>query len=188
MKTDPKYPWINNLKGLPKTIQIGMELLGTTEVIGKGSSKTILAWRDELNGAAPAGKPIVSGYSSDDIPWCGLYAAIVIYLRKKVVGEVVKLPLWAKSWAKYGTKSPEASLGDVLVFERPGGGGHVGFYIAEDATTYHVLGGNQSDKVCITRIAKARCIAMRRPIYNAKPASVKPYSVAAAGALSGNEA
>jgi hypothetical protein len=32
-----------------------------------------------------------------------------------------------------------------------------------DATTYTVLGGNQSDSVSITRIAKDRCVARRWP-------------------------
>ena len=184
MKTDPKYTWINSLKGLPKTISLGMDFLGVAEVVGKGSNKTIIGWRDKLNQAGVK----IEGYSNDDIPWCGLFAAFIAYLRMKVAGEVVKLPLWARSWAKYGVKADVPSLGDVLVFERPGGGGHVGFYIAEDSLTYHVLGGNQSNKVCITRVAKSRLIAARRPPYKNKPAAVKPYKVAAGGTLSTNEA
>lgn len=35
-------------------------------------------------------------------------------------------------------------------------GGDVALYVGEDAGAYHCLGGNQSDKVCITRIAKSR--------------------------------
>jgi uncharacterized protein (TIGR02594 family) len=200
MKTDPKYPWINTVKGLPNTIKHGMALLGVTEAIGKGSNKTILEWRDALNGAAPEGKPIISGYSDDSIPWCGLFTAFVCWLRLKNISEVVKTPLWAKSWANYGISVAKRikgklvnqnglvpSLGDILVFER-NGGGHVGFYIAEDQTAFHVLGGNQSDKVCITRIAKDRCIAVRRPPYVTTPTGVRPYHVASSGGLSKNEA
>ena len=80
------------------------------------------------------------------------------------------------------------ALGVVLVFQRVGGGGHVGFYVAEDGHAFHVLGGNQSDAVTITRIAKARCITFRRPIYREQPKSVKAYRVAASGSLSVNEA
>jgi len=46
-----------------------------------------------------------------------------------------------------------------LVFWRgtkSGWQGHVGFYAGEDATHYHVLGGNQSDSISITRIRKTR--------------------------------
>lgn len=183
MNTQKNYEWLAKIKGLPRSIQKGLELLGTAEIVGKGSNRTILEWRDELNQAGVK----ISGYSDDAVAWCGLYAAIVTYRRLKEPSEVVKDPLWARNWSKYGVKSPQASLGDVLVFSR-GSGGHVGFYVAEDTTAYHVLGGNQSNKACITRVAKDRCIAVRRPPYKVVPASVKPYVVKAAGSLSTNEA
>lgn len=175
------YAWLAEVGQLPRTIHEGLKLMGTAEIVGRGSNRTIIAWRDELNAAGVA----ITGYSDDDIPWCGLFAAIVAHRAGKAVPAS---PLWARNWAKFGVAAPVAGLGDVLVFERPGGGGHVGFYIAEDATAYHVLGGNQSNRVSITRIAKSRCIARRRPAYNVQPAAVRAYRVAAGGALSRNEA
>jgi uncharacterized protein (TIGR02594 family) len=183
MSAPSNYQWLDNIKGLPNNIRIGIDNIGVQEIAGKGSSRTIMAWRDELNHAGIK----IEGYSDDDIPWCGLFAAIVAYRRMKIASEVVTDPLWARNWAKYGTKSPEASLGDCLTFVR-NGGGHVGWYVAEDSTAYHVLGGNQSNKVCITRVAKDRCIAVRRPPYKVVPASVKPYLVKASGLISVNEA
>lgn len=180
MNTPPAYAWLSTLGQLPRTIQEAMRLYGTAEVVGKGSNKTIIGWRDELNLAGVK----IDGYSDDDIPWCGLFAAIVAHRAGKTV---VKDPLWARNWANFGTKSPVPSLGDCLVFGREGGG-HVGWYVAEDATAYHVLGGNQSNKVCITRVLKSRLLACRRPAYNNMPASVKPYRVAGTGSLSKNEA
>lgn len=174
------YEWLGGVGQLPRTIFEGLALLGVTEIVGKGSNRTIIGWRDELNQAGVK----IAGFSDDDIPWCGLFAAIVVHRADK---RVVDAPLWARNWAKFGTEARSASLGDVLVFVR-NGGGHVGFYVAEDATAYHVLGGNQANKVSVTRIAKDRCIAVRRPIYNAAPLSVKPYLVKAGGALSRNEA
>lgn len=175
------YAWLNRIGQLPRTISEGLALLGVAEVVGKGSNRTILAWRDELNAAGVK----IEGYSDDDIPWCGLFAAFVAYRAGKVVPAS---PLWARSWAKFGELAGDAALGDVLVFERPGGGGHVGFYVAEDDEAFHVLGGNQGNRVSITRIAKARCIAHRRPDYRLAPASVTPRIVRASGALSRNEA
>lgn len=174
------YEWLGNLSPLPKTIQEGLELLGTAEVVGKGSNRTIIGWRDELNQAGVA----ISGYSDDDIAWCGLFAAIVVHRAGK---RSVAAPLWARNWSKFGAGVTEAGLGDVLVFAR-GSGGHVGFYVAEDATAYHVLGGNQGNRVSVARVARNRCIAIRRPIYTNKPETVKPYKVKAAGGLSSNEA
>ena len=180
MKAPASYAWLDTLGQLPRTIQEALRLYGTAEVVGKGSNKTIIDWRDELNAAGV----IISGYGDDDIPWCGLFAAIVAHRAEKAG---VKDPLWARNWAKFGVKANKASLGDCLVFVR-NGGGHVGWYVAEDAKCYHVLGGNQSNKVCITRIEKHRCIAVRRPVYKKQPASVKPYLVSATGSVSKNEA
>jgi len=180
--TYPKgYEWLATVGTLPRTIQEGLKLHGVAEIVGKGSNRTIIGWRDELNQAGIA----ITGYSDDDIPWCGLFAAIVVHRAGK---PVVENPLWARNWAKFGLDAGNPMLGDVLVFQRPGGGGHVGFYVGHDATCYHVLGGNQSNRVSITRIAKDRCIAFRRPAYQVRPASVRPYKVNATGAVSVNEA
>ena len=180
MKFPLKYEWLANIGQLPRTIANGLALHGTAEIVGRGSNRTIIAWRDELNAA---GHKII-GYGDDGIPWCGLFTA---YVAMKAGKTPVESPLWARNWTKFGEPVLEAALGDVLVFSR-NSGGHVGFYVAEDATAFHVLGGNQGNRVSIARVAKERCIAIRRPIYNIKPASVKPYKVSAAGKMSSNEA
>lgn len=183
MNIPAQYQWLLELHTLPKTTSLALKELGVTEVVGKGSNKTIIAWRDELNQAGVK----ISGYSDDSIPWCGLFAAIIALRRMGAASEVVSEPLWARNWAKYGTKADKACLGDILVFVR-NGGGHVGFYVGEDKTCYHVLGGNQSDKVCFTRIEKGRCIAVRRPPYKVQPDMVKPFLLSPKGAISSNEA
>jgi uncharacterized protein (TIGR02594 family) len=195
-----QYQWLTKTPNLPNTIREGLKLFGTREVVGKGSNRTIISWRDELNGATKNGKPVIVGFHDDDIPWCGLYAAIVVFRRLKNISEVVASPLWARNWTKYGVEVSKQvsgklvnvagrvpSLGDVLVFVR-NGGGHVGFYVGEDANYFHVLGGNQSNAVTITRIAKSRCIAVRRPPYVIPPKSLRPIKLAATGAVSKNEA
>lgn len=180
MNLPQHYEWLAAVGPLPRTLQEALALYGTAEVVGKGSNKTIIGWRDELNQAGIK----IAGFSDDDIAWCGLFAAIVAQRAGKAVPEE---PLWARHWVNFGVSTMHASLGDCLTFVR-GQGGHVGWYVAEDATAYHVLGGNQSNQVCITRIPKARLLAVRRPHYNAQPASVKPCHVKATGGLSQNEA
>lgn len=172
-----QYKFLEAIEDLPRIVKIAFSQIGTKEVTGVGSNATILSWARELN--------ISNVYNDDAIPWCGLFIAMVVNRSGR---EPVQKPLWARSWLQWGKRAQVAMLGDILVFERKGGGGHVAIYIAEDKDHYHVLGGNQTDAVTITRIEKKRCIGIRRPLYNNQPASVKQYFVAASGAISTNEA
>ena len=170
-----KYP--NTLLGSPKVIAEAVRYLGINEIKGKLNNPTIMSWAKDVG--------VDKIYTSDEIAWCGLFVAKVI---KKSGFEIVKDPLWALNWSKFGTKQSVAMLGDVLVFKRDGGG-HVGFYIAEDKNYFHVLGGNQSNSVSITRIAKNRCVAIRRCNWKvSQPKEVKQYFVEASGKISTNEA
>ena len=170
-----KYAYLNTIGTLPRVIIEALKLYGTLEVKGNGNNPAILKWAKELG---------IRDYAMDSTPWCGLFAAIVTARAGK---DVVDNPLWARNWGNYGVKSPKAGLGDILVFVRDGGG-HVGFYLGESKTTYHVLGGNQGDSVCIREVEKARCVAVRRSTYTNKPASVKSYVLTSSGKVSTNEA
>ena len=128
---------------------------------------------------------MAKSFTDDAIPWCGLFMAVVAKRAGKLVMEG---PLWTRNWAKFGKAADEAKLGDVLVFRRGESSGHVGLYVGEDYGAFHVLGGNQSDGVTITRIARDRCIAVRRPVYKTAPATATPVQLAANGTLSTNEA
>lgn len=181
------YAWLGKVGQLPRTVAVALSFMGLQEIVGRGSNKTILAWRDQLNAAfgVDPNAAKIEGYSDDDIPWCGLFMAVVAFLAGK---KVVTSPLWARNWAGFGKAANTAMLGDVLVFVRPGGGGHVGIYIAETATQYMVLGGNQGNRVSIAPIDKSRCIARRRPVYKIQPDSVKAYTVKGGAKSSTNEA
>ncbi|WP_454280466.1 TIGR02594 family protein [Sphingomonas sp. Marseille-Q8236] len=154
--------------------------LGVRETPGPANNPTIMGWAK----AIPV-KVLGIAFNGDATPWCGLFAA-------KCVAEAGLTPppiaIRAKSWATWGKPIAADALapGAVLVFEREGGG-HVGFYVGEDDTAYRVLGGNQSDAVTTTRIAKARCVAWRWPA--GLPVIGKPVRLSASGQpLSVNEA
>lgn len=181
-KLPKNYQWLNEIGVLPRTIQEGLSLLGTTEVPGKANSAEIMSWKDELIKAGVT----IKGFTGDSVPWCGLFAAIVALRRVGKASEVVQDPLWALNWAHYGVPSKTPSLGDVLAFSRPSGG-HVGFYIGEDDDCYHVLGGNQSDQVGFTRILKGRLRAARSPRFFSKPITAIPFKLSSVGAVSTNE-
>lgn len=173
----PAYGWIDEVRPLPRMLQEARKLYGTFEVAGPADNPLILGWAKEIG--------LAKSYNDDGIPWCGLFMAVV---AKRAGKAVVDEPLWARSWATFGKAADKAQLGDALVFRRAEGSGHVGLYVGEDYGAYHVLGGNQSDGVTITRIARDRCIAIRRPAYRKAPATAKPVHLVANGVLSTNEA
>lgn len=164
-------------EGAPKMLVEALKLFGTIEMPGLGSNPVIMSWSDELG--------LKASYSSDSVPWCGLFMAVVA----KRAGKTPPIaPLWALNWALFGAATPAPMLGDVLVFKRPSGG-HVALYVGEDDQAFHVLGGNQSDQVCITRIERDRLHAARRPIYSVgQPANVRRIIRSPAGEISTNEA
>lgn len=137
---DGDLPWM----------KIAKSLLGTEEEPGSGDNPEIIKWARGLG--------LINDYNHDSIPWCGLFAA---HVASEAGFDVPDAPLWALSWKNWGKKSDEA-YGALVVFKR-NGGGHVGFLVGQDDDYYHVLGGNQSDSVCITKIDKSRCVGIRWP-------------------------
>jgi len=161
----------------PKILVEAVKLLGTKEIVGKQHNPVILGWAEELG--------LQKVYTADEIPWCGLAVA---YATHKAKLEVIDKPLWALSWAKWGTEVKEPMLGDILTFKRDGGG-HVGIYVGEDKDCYHVLGGNQGNAMSVTRIVKSRLYQARRTKWKvAQPANVRKVILDAKGAISKNEA
>jgi len=160
----------------PKILVEAYKLIGTAELIGKDNNPVILNWAEEVG--------LKKQYTADEIPWCGLFMA---YVCKKAGKVIPDNPLWARNWLNFGTKQATAMLGDILVFSR-NGGGHVGMYVGEDDKCYHVLGGNQGDKVSIVRIQKVRCIGIRRTAWSkAQPENVRVIKMDSTGAISTNE-
>jgi uncharacterized protein (TIGR02594 family) len=152
-------------------------LLGTREITGPNHNTTILSWARGIGGW------LGKFYNADEIPWCGLFVAHCFRVAGLPVGQN---SLSALSWAQWGVPIQKASPGALLVFIRSGGG-HVGFYVSEDKDAYHVLGGNQSNAVTITRIAKNRLKAIRWPAKTPLPTQ-GPVFAKFNGALSTNEA
>lgn len=176
MNLPKKYQWLNSEPG-PRMLVEALKLYGTKEMPGNADSPEILAWAKETG--------LNRAYSSDAVAWCGLFMAVV---AKRADKEFPKDPLWARNWVKFGEAADTPMLGDVLVFTRDGGG-HVGIYVGEDDTTWHVLGGNQTDAVTITRLKKNRLLAARRPSWKiAQPSNVRKVFLDASGVVSENEA
>ncbi|GGE75229.1 TIGR02594 family protein [Sphingomonas prati] len=140
----------------PAWLRHARKLVGTREAAGPANSPTIMGWAKALGT-----KVLGMIYNADSVPWCGLFVAECM---RAAALPSAPIAVRAKAWAAWGANLSADKLapGAVLVFERPGGG-HVGFYVGEDATCYHVLGGNQGDRVSIMRLEKSRCVARRWP-------------------------
>jgi uncharacterized protein (TIGR02594 family) len=159
---------------LPKWLETAKALVGTQEIPGPAHNPLIVKWLAKLN----------AWWRNDETAWCGVFAAHCM--------QEAGLPYpthyyRAKAWADYGSllRRDRLSPGAILVFERKGGG-HVGFYVAEDTAFFYVLGGNQANSVNVMKIAKSRCIASRWP--KGVPVNGKPIYRNGGAAVSDNEA
>ena len=155
--TEILKPFNNGLVEVPwmKTAQ---SYIGLKEIHGRKNNRTIMQWAKDL------GRNIRQIYTNDEIPWCGLFVAGCMHLNGVKIN--IRNPLGARNWGKFGYEVTPC-YGAVLVFWRgskSGWKGHVGFYASEDDYYYHVLGGNQSDSVKITKVAKKRLLTARWPI------------------------
>lgn len=173
-KLPPEYADLNSCLSIPILHQALM-LYGTTEYAGSDNNPVILDWAKELN------HTISQWYRSDSTAWCALFISVCAKRAGFQPPEGFDA-VRAKSFAKWGDPVfGEPVLADILVFHRAGGG-HVGLYVGEDSTCYHVLGGNQGDTVNIVRIPKERLIAARRSPANSCSKHAKRIYRSAKGA------
>lgn len=154
------------LEGGPRILLEFLKIYGVIEKPGSGDNPVILSWAKEMG--------VANIYKHDLTPWCGLAMGIAAKRAGKEFPKELKGGdiLGARNWTAFGKETPIAMLGDVLVFKRTGGA-HVGIYVAEDAECYHVLAGNQGDKVSISRWNKCNLYAVRRPKYINQPSNVR---------------
>ena len=151
-----QYRWLE-AEPSPRMIAEALKEYGTLEAPGDADNPKIIGWQDELD-AAGLGRVYAGVYRHDAIPWCGLFMAVIAYranFERRPERNPPRLYLSALEWRSFGAPVPKgaAALGDVLVFKRKGGG-HVGLYVGHDASAFHILGGNQSDRVSITRLSR----------------------------------
>ncbi|MBE3639327.1 NlpC/P60 family protein [Mangrovicoccus algicola] len=122
------------------------------------------------------------------LPWCGDFVETCIAVTLPET-PLPGNPYLARNWLKFG-HDVDPCFGSVLVFwrgSRSGISGHVGFYYSEDDDVFHVLGGNQSNKVSIASIRKDRLLGARLPL-EAGPYPRQVVASAADFKLTTNEA
>lgn len=138
---DTDIPWLNE----------AVRMKGIHE---RRDRSTLRSWLDDS----------VDWIDPVEIPWCGAFVATVLRKWRPDL-QLPENPLGARNWSGWGERAP-VQLGAILTFwrgSRTGSQGHVGFCWGEDGEAYHVLGGNQSDAVTVTRVARSRLLAARWP-------------------------
>ena len=131
---------------------------GLAEVPGFRNNPTIMGWIKTL-GVSVLGAAI----NDDETPWCGTFMAQIM---KECFIAPPKIAVRASSWDKFGQHCG-VTYGAIGRFQRPGGG-HVGIIVAKRYRSpkkidYLVFGGNQSNKVGYTWIARDRLVCARWP-------------------------
>lgn len=168
---------------IPDWLKYARTLKGTREIPGAKHSPTIMGWIKGLGA-----KVLGVGVTNDETPWCGTYVAhVLVKSGLGTLGRESNRPIVAvraKAWLEWGRVLVGPRPGCVMVFDRKGGG-HVGFYEGEDATHYHILGGNQGNAVNVMRLDKVRCVGMRWP-FGPKLGPVEHVKLAG-GVVSGDE-
>lgn len=155
----------------PMWIHVGLKYLGVTEIPGPKTSTVILGWLKKLG----------AWWTDDETPWCGTF--VQICFNESGIRNTIKNWYRAKAWLEFGIRVTPR-VGAVGVKSRDGGG-HVFFYVAEDATHYHILEGNGSNKVQIRRLPKGDVMDWRWPtnidpmVYG--PNLVKPNGLPVGG-------
>ena len=157
----------------PSWLKIARSYDGLKEILGPRHNQTIIRWLVKLR----------AWWSDDETPWCGVFVA---HCMQESWLPFPKFYMRAKAWSDYGSllRRDRLAPGAILVFDRAGGG-HVGFYVGEDAGFYYVLGGNQSNAVNVMKLGKSRLVASRWP--KGEPVIGKPVYLNG-GSVSTNEA
>ena len=157
----------------PSWLKIARSYEGLKEIPGPRHNQTIIRWLGKLN----------AWWSDDETPWCGVFVA---HCMQESWLPFPKFYMRAKAWSDYGSllRRDRLAPGAILVFDRAGGG-HVGFYVGEDAGHYFVLGGNQGNAVNVMKLGKSRLVASRWP--KGEPVIGKPVYLNG-GSVSTNEA
>ena len=150
--------WLNSegFGGAPNMFDIAMDEYGVTEISGSEHEPRIVEYSQ---------KGGFKGIIDDETAWCSIF---VNYIAKKC-GMQRSKKANARSWLNVGVirELDEAIRGDVVILWRVSKDswkGHVGIYAgkSKDKKLIHILGGNQTNMVCIRKYPAYRLLGIRR--------------------------
>ncbi len=116
--------------------------LDVREVAGPGNNPRVVMYHKSTNPW--------SG-TDDSVPWCSSFVNYCVE-QSGMVGTDSQRALSWKDWGRSAENDPQE--GDIVVFERVGKGGHVGFLVADREDSVSVLGANQYNRVRVSTYPK----------------------------------
>ena len=138
-----------NQQSKPRWLTLAEEYIGTKEIPGNKHNQDIIDFWESAR----------LTFKTDETPWCAGFVGAMLEesgIRSTRSG-------MAKSYLKWGIKLEKPVLGCLVIFTRKGGG-HVGFVQGTDKQgNLYVLGGNQSDSVCVKLFKKTNVVGYRWP-------------------------
>lgn len=151
------------MTAVPTQLSTMKAITGTVEVSGDADNPVILSWAAEIGRLFPETASYCANYTHDSIAWCGLtvgYCMAMSGIRPVFGATDTTRFLYAEAWKNFGTPvmAGDVQPGDVLVLSH-----HVTLCDGEDGEFYLGRGGNQSDQVKVSRYAKSKVLAVRRP-------------------------
>lgn len=146
----------------PLWVTEALRWLHTKEAPGDADNPQILEWAREEGGS------IARGYKHDSIPWCALFANMIL----AKVGLKGTGTLWALDFVKWGAGLNGAAVGAFAPMKRDGGG-HIAIVVGRDQHgNLMCIGGNQGDEVSIRPFPATRPIGFRYPEDVSPPGKV----------------
>ena len=135
-----------------KLLNTALSQYGIKEIVGKKHNPEVLKYFSEIGH---------SWVKDDETAWCSAFVNwCALKSDKPFSGK-----LNARSWLNVGEGVEVPEIGDVVVLWRESPGswkGHVGFFIRATEKYLYVLGGNQSNSVCIRAYPKSQLLEYRR--------------------------
>lgn len=132
----------------PSWLTVAKGELGVKEAPGKAIEKRVVEYHLSTT----------LGATDDAVPWC---ASFVCWCLEQAGYKSTKSAR-AISYGGFGKKLEEPKPGAIIVTKRKGGH-HVGFFVGKTQFGVKLLGGNQSDMVCVKEFPDSMVIAVRYP-------------------------
>jgi uncharacterized protein (TIGR02594 family) len=134
--------------GRPLWLEAGMKYIGVKETLGAKDNATIIDW------AKAEGGSTAKEFTHDSIPWCSLFANLLMTKAGLKGTETLWALDWAGKWPSI--RLPGPAVGAMAPMLRDGGG-HIICIVGRDQHGNVMgLGGNQSDQVSIIPFAQSR--------------------------------